>query len=510
MRLFKKILLTAVFAVAATAAYAQNTNTSYKEATQNFLYEYKRFSQQSQEEYSQYREQCNKEYAQFLRQAWSKTPLYTEDTIPQFNGLEPVAYIAEEQSAEIKIQTASGLSVEDLHALDEEVKPIDEFIEIPSINEEVLSFTFYGTDMAVRIPENRPALKSTDENHIADMWEVFSQKEGFNNMVYDCLKIKEERNLCDWAYLKMIQTFARKWYGADTNESTLLTAFIYAQSGYKIKLARNSIDMKLYLLCATKYNISGSQYSLGDGYKYYVIKDHKRTLSAYLLPDNLHVSPASMEKEMPLSMNISKNIRLSMNTVGDKALSGKKYPETEGHVNLNKNLVDFYNDYPYSYLHRVENNWVTYANTPLSEESKKTLYPQLRKAIKGKDTPESLNILLDFVQHAFEYKVDNEVWGEERVFFPEETLHYPYSDCEDRSILFSRIVRDILGLDVVLVYYKNHLATAVNMNRADVPGSYIADKKGNKYIICDATYFGATIGMEQPAVKGAQKYIIQL
>ncbi len=510
MRLFKTILLTAVFAVAATAAYAQNTNTSFKESTQKFLNDYKKFTQQAKKEYGEFRDKCNREYAEALRQAWGKAPLYAADTIPQLNNLEPVAYRAQEQPTQVKIQTASGLSVESPYTQDDDVNPIEEFMELPANDERVLSFTFYGTDLAVRIPKKQPKLKSTEENHIADMWETFSKKEDFNNMVYDCLKIKQERNFCDWAYLKMIQTFAREWYGMGTNESTLLTAFIYAQSGYKIKLARTSTDMKLYLLCATKYNITGSQYSLSDGYKYYVIKDEKGSFSAYLLPDNLHISQAAMEKEKPLSMNISKNMRLSMNTVGDKALTGKRYPNTEGHVNLNKNLVDFYNDYPYSYLYRVENNWVTYANTPLSEESQKTLYPQLKKAIEGKDTPESLNIILDFVQHAFEYKVDDDVWGEERVFFPEETLHYPYSDCEDRSILFSRIVRDILGLDVVLIYYKNHLATAVNMNRADVPGSYVIDNNGKKYIICDATYFGATIGMEQPTVKGAQKYIIQL
>ena len=28
--------------------------------------------------------------------------------------------------------------------------------------------------------------------------------------------------------------------------------------------------------------------------------------------------------------------------------------------------------------------------------------------------------------------------------------YYPYSDCEDRSILFARLVKDLLGLDVVM------------------------------------------------------------
>ena len=46
--------------------------------------------------------------------------------------------------------------------------------------------------------------------------------------------------------------------------------------------------------------------------------------------------------------------------------------------------------------------------------------------------------------------------------FPEETINYPYSDCEDRSILFSYLVKNLLHLDIVGVKYNDHLATAIN------------------------------------------------
>ena len=34
-------------------------------------------------------------------------------------------------------------------------------------------------------------------------------------------------------------------------------------------------------------------------------------------------------------------------------------------------------------------------------------------------------------------------------------------NCEDRAILFTRIVRDLLGLKCILIYYPGHLASAV-------------------------------------------------
>ena len=80
--------------------------------------------------------------------------------------------------------------------------------------------------------------------------------------------------------------------------------------------------------------------------------------------------------------------------------------------------------------------------------------------------------MIDFVQRAFQYKVDDEQFGEERTLFANETLYYPYSDCEDRSLLYATLVRDLLGLDVVLLDYPEHIATAVKFNQ-DIDGDYM-------------------------------------
>jgi len=94
----------------------------------------------------------------------------------------------------------------------------------------------------------------------------------------------------------------------------------------------------------------------------------------------------------------------------------------------------------------------------------------------------SASWLLYWVQTAFVYEYDDKVWGHDRAFFAEESLSYPYCDCEDRSILFSRLVRDLLGLDVILVFYPGHLATAVAFTD-NVDGDYI-ELNGKHYIIC--------------------------
>ena len=124
------------------------------------------------------------------------------------------------------------------------------------------------------------------------------------------------------------------------------------------------------------------------------------------------------------------------------------------------------------------------------------LYPQMKEKLFGLSEQEAVERLLNWVQTAFVYEYDDVVWGYDRAFFAEETLFYPYADCEDRSILLSRLVRDLLGLKTVLIYYPGHLAMAVRFNM-DVSGDYV-ELNGERYIVCDPTYIGARVGMTMP------------
>ena len=159
-------------------------------------------------------------------------------------------------------------------------------------------------------------------------------------------------------------------------------------------------------------------------------------------------------------------------------------------IKSNLDIIDFYNDYP------INSQWRYYSITSLSEAAKQEIYPILQQQTEGLDKLQAANVLLNFVQTAFEYKTDDEQFGYERPLFGDETLYYLYCDCEDRSILFSIFIRDLLGLDVVLLNYPNHLATAVKFEQ-DVYGDHII-LDGEKYVLCDPTYIGAKVGNAMP------------
>ena len=137
-----------------------------------------------------------------------------------------------------------------------------------------------------------------------------------------------------------------------------------------------------------------------------------------------------------------------------------------------------------------------------------SLYPALRKTVENMSEKDAVGIILNWVQTAFEYGYDDKIWGGDRPFFPQETLYYPYSDCEDRAILFSRLVRDILGLKVALLYYPGHLAAAVAFN-TDVKGDWLT-YNNRRYTVCDPTFINAPVGATMPTMDNTKAKVIVL
>ena len=140
-----------------------------------------------------------------------------------------------------------------------------------------------------------------------------------------------------------------------------------------------------------------------------------------------------------------------------------------------------------------------YVNAKVNPAVAGRLLSALAPIVEGKSETEAANLLINFVQTGFKYATDQEQFGYEKPFFVEELFYYPYCDCEDRSVLYSYLVRNLLKLDVVLLDYPNHIATAVCFNE-NVSGDFVT-VEGKKYIVCDPTYIGASIGKAMPQFK---------
>ena len=374
---------------------------------------------------------------------------------------------------------------------------------VPLMQErDYVSVSLYGTLVSVAFPKEADLyLNSVDEMGIADLWEQIADTvvpSRFDITLTSCLKHREDMNLCDWAYLQLVQSVAQRRYG-DTNEATIFASYIMAQSGYKIRLAYT--EAYVYMLFASHHEIYRMSRYLLDGEYYYRVGGRGE--------HTCYISDVGYDKEQKLSLCITKEQMIDYELSDTISITSSKGWILNFQTNMN--LIYFYEDYPTGNLFGGEeySKWLVGVNTPLDAVTKSTLYPQLKDSIHNLTHWEAVSNILNWVQTGFTYALDNEVWGSDRIFFADETLYYPKSDCEDRAILFSILVRDILGLDVILIYYDNpaHLAVAVHFPEEEKEGVYFT-YNDKRYILCDPTYQGAPIGKQMPYYKLGQGRII--
>ena len=341
--------------------------------------------------------------------------------------------------------------------------------------------------------KHRFTLSGIENNHVADGWEFLSSDD-FLPVIGECLDWRDKLRLCDWGYVHFVERMALEFFGEDRqNEARLLQMYVLTHSGYKVRIAR--CKHRLGLLLPSRNNIFGYPYIAVGKEKYFITDPAFSHQSIYLYN-------REFPQEQFFSLQIREEPLLAENPSASRRLLSRRYPALDVTLTVNRNLIDFYNDYPLS------NDWDIYASASLSERTKALLYPVLEQAISGKTKVAAANMLLNFVQTAFEYRTDNEQFGGERPLFSDETFYYPYCDCEDRSILYAVLVRDLLGLDVVLLYYPGHLATAVRFEE-EITGDYLL-VEGRKYVVCDPTYINAEIANAMPSCATVSAKVVRI
>ena len=374
---------------------------------------------------------------------------------------------------------------------------------IPEEKKEELAtntFAYYGTELRVNWGDaSQFKLNGSDEKTFAAAYRELTGRK-YNQLLSDCLGLREQYNLCDWAYYKMLERLAQAACGKGTNEAVFLQGVLFSQSGYQMRFAYDD-SRQLHLLCRIKGMAYNYNYFLADGQLFFILDGSK--------PQKLYICDAMFDKEQDMDLDDAK-LPLLAKDMSDNRLVVSNMIKMEAQTSVNKNIINFFNDYPISYSKEVVMKWYKYGNAPMTQELKDKLYPQLEQKIKNAPKLMAANMLLNWVQFGFVYALDDKVWGYDRPFFAEETLYYPFADCEDRAILYSQLVRDLLDLDVILVYNANpgHLYTGVCFNE-EVPGDYIK-VDGRKFTIADPTYYGANVGKTMSRMNNSSASVLLL
>ncbi len=447
--------------------------------------------------YTEFRSNYRKACADFLRKRWEAFD--SQQPIPRPERREPVAPVVKEPDA------GTAPSRDEL--------PFDRIVDLPATPPDnapaqapapadnrpekrpdasrSLRFTFYGTDCSVNLTSgSRIRLSSVQESAVAAAWERICSG-GCDKAAAECQELKQQLKLNDWGYYELARAIAEQACGEATNESVLLRAFLMAEAGYKMRIARG--DGRLLLLVAFDGKVYGRIYFKIDGQDFFLLDDGVRASSYavcnFPIPGERALSPAM--PELPALTY----------RPGEPATRTDEKAGIAATVTPNANLLDFMAGYPPC-------SWEIYAATALSERTAAQLFPELRRATAGKTERQAAEILLHYLHKAFPYRTDEAQFGVERTLFAEELFGYPYSDCEDRSILYARLVKELLGLDVVLLYYPEHIATAVRFTE-QTQGDYVQIGDA-RYIVCDPTYIGAGTGEAMPQFKSTPARIIRM
>ena len=497
----KKLITVLALVFFMTSLKAQIEDPSFENYQKTTEVDFKKYSDSVSQEFLGFRQKANEEYAQFMREQWKAFAAMQEEQRPTIP--EPPRPFERDKNTPIpdlpiRIPVQPILIPEPSPIIPIKLPDTPTPSPFPVVKE--FSFLCYGTPCTVRVSNGlKFKLDNNSENSVADAWEQLSSETN-EILLEDCLRLRKELSLGDWAYYCLLRDLGDSYFGNNTDESKIIQAYLLAQSGFDFRIARQNEHLVLLIpfdsdiLSWEKSPQYVTRYIPIDGRKYYIVSKS--------VGGSTHVfNHKFCDNNRVFSLRMSCPPKFAYKSTEIKTFASARYPELNVKLATNKNLIDFYNEYPSCY-------WDNYAWAGLSDDVKSKLYPVLRSNIKGKSQIEAANRLINFVQTAFEYKTDGGQFGYERSLFGDETFYYPFSDCEDRSILFSILVRDLLGLDVVLLHYHDHLATAVHYTEKLCGYYFTLD--GKDYYISDPTYIGANVGECMPGYETESPEIFKL
>jgi len=471
--------------------------------------EFLQWKQQQAQSFQEYKDKRDKEFTAFLKMHWTEMQLlkgFERDPAPK-PVVMPVATPEPMPVTQPETPVAEPVAPPAPVAAPVIIVPVPVPAPVPvapppvkpttAIKGRRINFSFYGTPVTLYYDDK---LKTSlahriDKNAVSGFWSALSKAD------YDALidQLEAQRTalqLNDWAYVLLVNETANQVYPGAQNQQSLFTWFILAKAGYKARIAYD--DRTVYLLVPSNQQLYSTPYFTFDNLRYYAVRfdGSEQKLGRVFTYDGEY--PGTNKQ---LDMVLNRDMVVTDHPARRKLsfeFEGRRY-EIDAAYDIKR--VDFLNTYPQLDLD-------IYFSSNVSSTAASPLLQQLSADMQGMSQQQAVNFLLRFVQSSLKYKTDESQFGKENYLFPEETLYYPYSDCEDRSILFAWLVKQLLGLEVVGLDYPGHVATAVQFTDK-VNGDAIT-YQGKRYVVADPTYVNASAGTTMPEYINSKPKIIRI
>lgn len=446
-------------------------------------------------EFQEYKDKRDKEFTAFLKAHWKAVDIVKGE-------------VRDDEPKPVVMPVAPPMSA----PAPESVKPADKPVVVTVPEPEAvkqpapvpvvaipkgrpLTVDLYGRSLTFYYdPALRKRLGSNiNKEAVSDYWSALSRTE-YESLLKQLAEHKLSLQLNDWAYASLIHKLAVSINNNHRNEGALLSWFLLAKTGYKARIAFTRASV--YLLVPSKHEMFEVSYFTFGGVRYYSVEfdGNKHNLGQVYTYDGEYpdATKAFDMSVTPVVASSDKDERRHLSF----EFEGKKYNIV---VNYDRGRVKFFRTYP-------QLNLGLYFGSGVYRATATPLQKQLAVHMQGMSEQQAVNFLLRFVQTSLKYETDEQQFGEENYLFPEETLFYPYSDCEDRAVLFAWLVESLLGLQVIGLDYPGHVAAAVQFNEKVLGDS--VSYQGKRYVVTDPTYTNASAGMTMPDFKRFKPTVI--
>ena len=462
------------------------------------------WKQEREREFQEFQDERDIAFLKMLEESWqaidSMDP-FTEFEEPKISEV-PVAdqpYVREPDATRNQVDSPaeSEIPADEDEFIHEEFEPLSLSIpEVPS-GAQLSSINFFDSDVEYYyFPAQSIRLSGLpNQDNLRQFWQDMSASD------YDIYLNRlsfaiDQMNLNDWGALKLINQLGEAKYGGPGNHANLFIWFMMTKLGFDLRVGYNNSNV--YVLFASDYRITGTRFFIIDGKRYYYLSVNSQKSK----PGRLTTYQGSYPNaERFFDLDITLLPELTERLEFRELTFFWQGEEFNVSIPFNTNIIQFYRHFP-------NTEFQVYTMASISEATLQSFQSELGSIIEGKSQAEAAEILLRFVQTAFDYKTDTEQFGRQKFMLPEEILYYPYSDCDDRTILYAFLAHNLLDLEVVALRYPGHLATAILLDE-EISGDSV-QFQGEQYIVADPTYINASVGMTMPKFRGVSPNIIAL
>jgi hypothetical protein len=351
--------------------------------------------------------------------------------------------------------------------------------QLQSQNTQQLSINLYGDTVLLPFQSawSIPFGTLTDTN-INSFYQQLNDS-SFQPLITTLTAYKKEHELNDWLYYQLIRKAANAIAPKQENyhRYTLYKWLLLTASGYDAAL-RIISENRLLLYVRSDDAVYNIPYQMCDGKQYVCLNFHDYDNVDLEKEKGFQQVVRAPEATGTFSYRINRMPLFKTNTYVQKQLQfnygGKDYDFI---IRINPVVRDIFANYPVV-------DFESYFNIPLSNETYRTLIPDLKSVTTTMNERDGIDYLMHFTRYAFAFERDTENFGKEKRLAPEETLLYEHSDCEDRAALFFYLVKEIYNRPMITLLYPEHVTIAVEFSK---PAGKTIAYKGKEYTVCEPT-----------------------